>query len=118
MGQTYVKPLSASPIGDFSFHFDEERPYVDFTNSPEDWVFANGSNPGKVYFMKDWKYYEEDRRFEGQISFGKGGGYFKDYDSKFVIFFDESFINIERSDQRIFKDETPMSPEPFMEMAG
>ena len=36
MGQTYIKPISDKPIGDMSFHFDEKRPYVDFTNTAEE----------------------------------------------------------------------------------
>lgn len=81
MGQTYIKRTSSSPIGDMSFHFDEKRPYIDFTNTPKDQLFANGTHPTKIYFMEGWGYSEEERMFYGRISFNQGGGHYKDSDS-------------------------------------
>lgn len=117
MGQTYVKPSSKTPIGDMSFHFDKKRPYVDFSNTAKEQVFANGTHPGKVYFLPGWKYDRKERFFEGKISFEKAGGYFKNKDSELMIYFDEDLINIERSDQYIYKDQTDKI-KPFEEFVG
>ena len=113
MGQTYVKSASSNPLGDFSFHFDEKKPYIDFGKTPDDQVFADGPKPGKIEFT-DWNYNKKDRMFEGKISFGGKGGYYKDSDSQFYIFFDETFNNIEESEVYNYKDKG----KPFTEFAG
>jgi hypothetical protein len=82
MGQTYVRPASASKVGDMSFHLDEKNPYVDFSTTDADKVFANGTHPGKIYFTQ-WNYEKKDRMFSGRISFDKGGGSYKDENSEF-----------------------------------
>lgn len=91
MGQTYVKTSSASKIGDMSFHFDQKRPFIDFTNTRKGDSFAKGAAPGKVYFLPGWKYTQEQRMFEGKISSGKG---LHSYEIKF----DEDFVKIEKSE--------------------
>ena len=99
MGQTYISPTRDSPVGDFSFHFDEERPYIDVSNNGESKKFKNGTHPGKIYFTDFKVYLEEDvRRFSGRISYDRGGGWYENKDSDFWISFDKDFVNIERSE--------------------
>ena len=78
-----------------SFHFDNKRPFIDFTNTRKGDPFANGTPPGKVYFLPGWEYSQEQRMFRGKISSAKN-------DQSYEIKFDEDFINIEKSEQTVY----------------
>lgn len=90
MGQQYQRV--ARGVGWYSLHFDPDGPFLDLTSTPEDWLFDNGTHPGKLQFA-NYSYDVAKRHFEGIVDLG--GDYYDISYHAFNLTFTEDFAEIE-----------------------
>ena len=92
MGQQYMRTVRG--IGWYSLHFDfnPAGPYVDLSATPDEWLFDNGTHPGKLPFA-NYSYDETKRHFEGVVDLS--GDYYELSHMVYNLTFTEDFAEIE-----------------------